>query len=221
MFLKEIQALILKDFRYEIRRRSAINGILLYVVSIVFVSYLSFQSVNNIDTQTWNALFWVILMFACLHTVSGTFVQESPNRQYYYFTLASPQAIILSKIIFNGLLVFAISLLCYFVYVLFLGNKVENELMFILCIMTGSIGISSVLTMVSAISSRTDNNFTMMAVLGFPLLLPLLLILMRLSEYAINGTDWLTAISYFLLLLLIDALVMILALILFPYLWRD
>jgi len=221
MLLKEIRALIAKDFRCEIRRRYAINGILLYVVSIVFVSYLSFLHVNHIDSETWNALFWVILMFACMHAVSRTFVQENMNRQYYYFTLASPQSVILSKIIYNGLLVFAISLLCYIVYILFLGNKAQNELMFVLCVMMGSIGISSVLTMVSAISSRTDNNFTLMAILGFPLLLPLLLILMKLSECAITGTEWLTTLTYFLLIFLIDAIVLVLALILFPYLWRD
>jgi heme exporter protein B len=221
MLLNEIKSLVTKDIMLEARQRYVINGILLYVVAIVFVSYLSFLHVNNIDAQTWNALFWVIMMFACMHAVSRTFVQESLNRQFYYFTLASPQAIILSKILYNGILVFVLSLLCYLAYILFMGSKAENNIMFLLCVLSGSFGISSILTLVSAISSRTNNNFTLMAILGFPLLLPLILILMKLSEFAINGTDWLTSLTYFLLILLIDAIGIVMAIVLFPYLWRD
>jgi heme exporter protein B len=221
MLIKEIKSLVSKDIRFELRQRSAINGILLYVVAIVFICYLSFLRVNIIDGQTWNALYWTILMFASMNAVSRTFVNENPNRQFYFFTLASPQAIILSKIFYNAILVFILSMLSYFFYIIFMGNKAQNELMFIVCVALGSIGISTILTFVSAISSRTNNNFTLMAVLGFPLMLPLLLILMKLSEFAIAGADWLTALIYFLLIFLIDAIVLVLALILFPYLWHD
>jgi len=221
MLTKEIKSLVSKDIRFELRQRSAINGILLYVVAIVFICYLSFLRVNIIDGQTWNALYWTILMFASMNAVSRTFVNENPNRQFYFFTLASPQAIILSKIFYNAILVFILSMLSYFFYIIFMGNKAQNELMFIVCVALGSIGISAILTFVSAISSRTNNNFTLMAILGFPLMLPLLLILMKLSEFAITGTDWLTALIYFLLIFLIDAIVLVLALILFPYLWHD
>jgi len=221
MLMKEIKYLVLKDIRFELRQRSAINGILLYVVAIIFVCYLSFHRVNIIDTQTWNALYWIILMFASMNAVSKTFIQENSNRQFYIYTLASPKAIILSKIIYNSIFVFVLSMLSYFLYIIFMGSKAQNEMMFIINAAFGSIGISVVLTFVSAISSRTNNNFTLMAVLGFPLILPLLLVLMKLSEFAINGTDWIIALKYFLLIFLIDAIVLVLSLVLFPYLWCD
>ena len=215
MLFQEIKALVLKDFRIELRQRSAINAILLYVVAIVFICYLSFLHSNKIDNQTWNALYWMIIMFASMNAVSRTFVNENSNRQLYYYTLASPQAIILSKIFYNAILVFFLSLLSYFFYIIFMGNKAHDELMFIACVALGSIGISTVLTFVSAISSRTNNNFALMAILGFPLILPLLLILIKLSEFAISGIDWINALIYFLLMFLIDAIVLVLALVLF------
>jgi heme exporter protein B len=221
MLMKEISALVSKDIRFELRQRSAVNGIILYVVAIIFVCYLSFVRVDIIDAQTWNALYWVILMFAGMNAVSKTFILENPGRQFYYYTLASPRAIILSKIIYNSFFVFILSLLSFFLYMIFMGNKAQNELMFLVCTVFGSIGISVILTFVSAISSRTNNNFTLMAVLGFPLILPLLLVLMKISEFAIAGSGWMMSLSYFLLILLIDSIVLVLALVLFPYLWHD
>jgi heme exporter protein B len=221
MIVKEIRALVSKDIRFEFRQRSAVNGIVLYVVAVIFICYLSFMRVGIVDAQTWNALYWIILMFASMNAASKTFVMENTNRQYYYYTLASPRAIILSKIIYNTVFVFILSLLSFFLYVLFMGNKAENEWMFLVGTVLGSIGISVVLTFVSAISSRTNNNFTLMAVLGFPLMLPVLLVLMHISEMAVSGQGWMVSWPYFLLVILIDAIVLVLALILFPYLWHD
>ncbi|NTW33865.1 MAG: ABC transporter permease, partial [Bacteroidetes bacterium] len=138
MLLKEIQALIAKDFRFELRHRYVINGMFLYVVAIVFVSYLSFIHANSIDKYTWNALFWVILMFVCMQAVSGTFVSENINRQFYYFTLASPRSIIISKIIYNSILLFALSIMCYAAFVLFFGDRTNSEFMFLFTVILGS-----------------------------------------------------------------------------------
>jgi len=219
--MKEIKAFIIKDIRYELRKQSTINGLILYMAAIVFIAYLSFLHVYAIDENTWNALYWIILIFASMNAVSGTFVNENANRQYYFYLLAKPRSIILSKIAYNAVLVLMLSLLSYLLFILFMGNKAQNQVMFVLNIILGSTGLSAILTFVSAISSRTDNNFTLMAILGFPLLLPFLLILMKIAACAISGNAWDTVILFFLLIIILDALVLLLAIILFPYLWRD
>ena len=120
----------------ELRMKYALNGILLYVISTVFVCYLSFRSV--IQPTTWNSLFWIIMLFASINAVAKSFMQESRGRQLYMHTLASPQAIILSKIIYNVLLMISLSLICFLFYSLFIGNIVQNIPMFILCLLLGS-----------------------------------------------------------------------------------
>jgi len=74
----------------------------------------------------------------------------------------------------------------------------------------------------SAIASRAGNNATLMAVLGFPLIIPLLIFLTKLSAAAIvsNSFDGETT-QNLLLLLAFNILQPTLALILFPYIWRD
>ena len=95
----QIAAILGKEFTLELRNRYSINGILLYVVSTVFVCYLSFQKVLTVPV--WNALFWVIMLFASVNAVSKSFLTEHRERMLYYHTLFSPQAFVLAKLIYN------------------------------------------------------------------------------------------------------------------------
>ena len=97
--MKAIQHLILKDILLEWKQKYAINGILLYIVSTIFLCSLAFEGL--LEPKTWNALFWVVLLFAAVNAISKSFVQESLGRQVYYYSVSKPQDIILAKIIYN------------------------------------------------------------------------------------------------------------------------
>jgi heme exporter protein B len=215
----EIKHLIAKELKQELRQKYALGGILLYMVSTVFVCYLSFR--NIIDKPTWNALFWIILLFGSINAVAKSFIQESKGRQLYFYTLVSPQAVIISKILYNSLLMLLLSLVCFLVYSLFIKNLVDDIPYFILTLVMGSIGFASVLSMVSAIASKTNSNFSLMAILSFPMLIPLLLSLIKVSKNAVDGLDRSLSTPYFGVLLLINLMVILLSFVLFPYLWRD
>lgn len=218
MILNQVKYLIAKEVKQEMRNKYALGGILLYVVSTVFVSYLSFKRVIN--PATWNALFWIILLFASINGVAKSFISETRGRLLYLYTLASPQAVILSKIIYNVFLLTLVSGLCLFVYTLFVGNIIQDMLLFMTTLVLGSFGFSSLLTMVSAIASKTNNNFTLMAILSFPIMMPLLIVLIKLSKNAIDGLElWDT--NSILVLLFLNVIIIALSYLLFRYLWRD
>lgn len=216
--INDIKHLILKEVKLEMRNKYALGGILLYVVSTVFVSYLSFKKIIN--PATWNALFWIILLFASINGVAKSFIGETKGRLLYMYTLASPQAIIVSKIIYNSILLLLISMLCLAVYGLFVGNIVQDMSLFLIVLVLGSFGFASLLTMVSAIASKSNNNFTLMAVLSFPILMPLLIVLIKVSKNAIDGLEnW--DMNYLLILVFINVIIIALSYLLFRYLWRD
>lgn len=192
---------------------------MLYVVSTVFVCFLSFKKI--VDVPTWNALFWIIILFASVNAIAKSFIQESRGRLLYYYTLASPQSIVLSKIIYNSFLVSFLAIISFVVYGLMVGNPVENFSLFFLTLIFGSIGLSSTLTLVSAIASKANNSITLMSVLSFPVILPLLIVLIKLSKNAIDGINWSVNFPYFISLLSLNVIVIVLAFMLFPYLWRE
>jgi len=220
--MQELKALIEKEIRLEWRQRYALNGMILYIVSTVFVCYMSFAlKTKGIEPITWNTLLWIILLFTAVNSITKSFTQERAGRQLYYYTLASPQGIILSKIIYNIVLLLALSLIGLFIYIIFLGNPVQNLLMYLTAVVLGAIGFSSTLTMVAGIASKAENTSTLMAVLSFPIILPMLSMLIRLSKNAMDGLEWNTSFDEILILLAIDAIVITISYLLFPFLWRS
>jgi heme exporter protein B len=76
--------------------------------------------------------------------------------------------------------------------------------------------------MLAAIASKAMQQASLMAILGFPVIMPQLLLLMRLSKVAFSETFAAGADSGIVwLLLALDASVVLLTLILFPFLWKD
>lgn len=218
----QVLVLISKEVTLEWRQKYALNGILLYVVSAVFITYLSVGAQQGtLAIHTWNALYWIIILFSAVNAVAKSFVQEHQGRQLYYYMIASPEAIILSKIIYNTLLTLILALLGYAVFSLILGNPVQDQGMFILNLILGAIGFSSCLTMVSGIASKAGNNGTLMAILSFPVIIPILLMAISISKNAIDGLDRGVSVEKLFTLLAINAIVGAVSYILFPYLWRS
>ncbi len=215
-------ALMRKEFLLEWRQRYALNGMLLYIVGAVFVCYLSFNARRGQLTPiVWNTLFWIILLFTAINAIAKSFVQERAGRQLYYYTLASPQQIILSKIGYNTALMLVLALLGFSVYAFVLGNPVHDVGMYLLTLVLGAVGFAASLTLVSGIASKAENPATLMAVLSFPIILPLLLMLLKLSKNALDGLDRSANWDEMGVLLAIDVIVLTLSWLLFPFLWRS
>ncbi len=220
--MQEIQALIEKELKLEWRQRFALNGMLLYVISTVFVCYMSFKlKVNEIEPITWNTLFWIILLFTAVNSITKSFTQERAGRQLYYYSIASPQAIIISKILYNTILLLVLSFLGFLIYVVMMGNPILDLKLYLVGIALGSIGFSSTLTMIAGIASKAENTSTLMAVLSFPIILPMLLMLIRLSKNAMDGLNWSSSYDEIFTLIGIDGIVLALSYLLFPFLWRS
>jgi heme exporter protein B len=219
MLTREIRQLIRKELMLEWKQKYAFNGLLMYVISTVFICYLSFRQI--VDPPTWNALFWIILLFAAVNGSAKSFLQESRGRQLYLYTLASPQAVILSKVFYNQGLMLLLGLINLLFYSVFVGNPVQDLPLFLLALLLGSVGFASALTMISAIASRAGHNTTLMAILGFPVLIPLLITTIRFSKNAMDGIAWTATSHYVVILLGLNVLILALSFLLFPYLWRD
>ena len=119
------------------------------------------------------------------------------------------------------MLMLVLALLGAAIFIFFIGNPIQNSFQFLLALVLGSFSFSSCLTMISAIASRATNNPALLAVLGFPVLLPVLMVTIRFSKNAIDGIAWSVNQPYFFLLLALNIIIPALAYLLFPYLWRE
>ncbi|MHA7099840.1 heme exporter protein CcmB [Roseivirga pacifica] len=214
--------LISKEFLAEWRQRYALNGMLLYIISTIFVCYLSFNIKNtDLQTVTWNTLFWIIILFTSINSIAKSFIQENEGRLLYYYSLASPQHIILSKIVYYGIIMTILSFAGYFFYSFVMGNPIQDLTMFALVVLLASFGLSSALTMLSGIASKAPNSTSLIAILSFPVLLPLLLVIIKASKNAMDGINRSLYMDDILLLVAINAIIVAVSYMLFPYLWRS
>src|SRR5690606_19929323 len=101
-----------------------------------------------------------------------------------------------------------------------LGSPIEKAGPFIGLVLLGGWSLSLVFSFLAAIAARAQQNAAIMAVLGFPLIIPQLILLMQLSNAAFNPVLTIKA-GTVLLLIALDLLVILLSVILFPFLWKD
>lgn len=214
-------ALLAKEFTLEFRRKSVIAGILLYLSSTVFICYVTFAlRVNQITPLVWSALFWLTILFTAINSVAKSFIGEKKGKDIYLYSLASPEAIIIAKMIYNTILCIFLSLTSFALFAIFLHNPLQDWLLFVLTLVLTSGAFSGTLTILSGIASRAGNSNVLMAVLSFPVVISVLLLAVKITKNCIDGLDRSISQPDILTLIAINCLVAASSYLLFPYIWR-
>ena len=216
--MRQVWTLLRKDLLLEIRQQYSIYGILLYVASTIFVLYLS---MGQPEGAVWKGLFWMIQLFICVNAVAKSFLQEGKGRLLYFYTIAGARDFILSKLIFNALLMLLMSLVSLGLFFYILGDPMGHEGYFVLISCLGGVSLSLVFTFLAAIAARAQQSAALMAIMGFPLVIPQLILLSRVSTIAFEDVLQAGLKGMLLQLAGLDVMIIALALILFPFLWKD
>mgnify|MGYP002784219739 FL=1 len=217
--VQKIFALFKKDVLLEIRQQYTFYGILLYIACIVYVLFLS---LSEPDAETWNALFWVNMLFISINAVAKSFLQESRGKMLYYYSITSAREFIIAKLLYNILLMLVMSMLSLLTFSFFLGAPFLDGLKFAGITLLGGISMCLVFTLMAAIASRANQNAAIMVIMGFPVIIPQLMLLIRISKSAFGEVFREGTVQQLVLLLGgLDILVIALCLILFPFLWKD
>ncbi|MBI2968535.1 MAG: heme exporter protein CcmB [Bacteroidetes bacterium] len=233
MNIIEVTELIRKEILIEFRRKSSLGGLILYTVSALFIFFLTIKKFN--DPAVINAILWITILFGSVNVAARSFIQEGEGSHFYFYTLVSSQTLIISKIIYNFFIIVMLSFIASGAVWLWSGNlgglpalmemheqrQAGNFPEFLLIILLGSTGLSTLLTFVSSISSKSTNQPMLMAILSFPLILPLLMVVIRLTEAVFEGSGFSEIIKDISILASLDIIIITLAIILFPYLWKE
>jgi heme exporter protein B len=213
-----IFTLFKKDILLEFRQQYSFYGVLLYVASTIFVLNMA---MGQPESMVWNGLFWMMQLFICVNAVAKTFLQEGRGRQLYFYSLCSPVQFMLARMLFNATLMLLMNGISLLLFNLLLGSPIAHPLLFLGISCFGACSISLVFSFLAAIAARAQQNAALMAILGFPLIIPQLLLLMRLSTLAFSDVYQSGLVSILGLLACFDVLVVLLSVILFPFLWKD
>ncbi len=216
--IHKIWLLLKKDFLLEWRQKYSLYGVVLYITSTVFTIKMV---QDNPDGEVWNALFWIVILFACINAVAKSFLQESKQRNLYYYSVHHPKDIIISKLIYNVILMLGMSLITLCLFILLLGNPSFNFFTFFGLSMIGGVSMALLFTTLAAIAGKAGGNSALIAILGLPIVIPQIILLADLSKplfvnMAVSG--WMQFLG---VLLLLDVLIIILSIVLFPFIWKE
>src|SRR4029078_3369008 len=210
--INHIFTLFKKDLLLEIRQQYSFYGVLLYIGATIFVLYMAIESP---ESNVWNGLFWVIQIFISVNAVAKSFLQESRGRMLYFYSIAGPRDFVLAKLLFNSLLMLLMSLLSLALFSLFLGSPLLKAGAFVGLVLLGGWSLSLVFTFLAAIAAKAQQNAAIMAILGFPIIIPQLLLLINVSSGVFDETS-IIPVANVLMLLASDGLVILISVILFP-----
>jgi len=216
--LRVLYTLIRLEFRSEWRQQNVLGGILLYTATAVFLTYMTFRILPG---PAWVAAYWLIMLFSATHALGRSFGQTTGGRLLLEQSLAPPGLFLAAKMFYNLLLLGLIHALTTLCLLTWGGNPFQDLVRFVWVAPVGLIGLSAALTLIAAISRKASGQATLMVVLSFPVVMPLLLLLIRLSMHALDGLNPEAGQTYLVQLLSLDVLVLSTAFLLFPYLWRD
>lgn len=215
---------ILVFLRFELQRqwktKATFASAMLFLVAATLVIYFSFLSSKTFPKPVvLNALLWLVIIFSTIQNVYNIFLREKEEHFYYYYYQLSPISFVFGKWISSSLWGVLGGLLTWVLFWVTLDFEVVNIYPVLVSIILGSVGLSALFTLNGAISIQAGGNVTLMAVLSFPLLIPLLLYAVGLTfDGIVDGTQ---VGKSSLVLFSMDVLIVLLMYVLYPFLWKE
>jgi heme exporter protein B len=215
-------ALFKKDWQSELRTRYAINALAMFI--LVTISVILFSIGNEKITEyLTGGLLWVVIFFSAMSGLSRAFVsEEERGTTMTLHLLASPSTIFSGKLIFNLFLVFLMNFVITFLFsILFTSFIIKNIALFAIAFLFGNIGIAISSTIIAAIISKASSKGTLYPVLSFPILLPLILTLLELTKYSMDGNSIDASLVEILVLICYDVIMGTASYLLFDFIWKE
>ncbi len=215
-------AVFKKDWESELRTRYAINALAMFI--LVTISVIMFSIGDEPVTEyLTGGLFWVVIFFSAMSGLSRVFVTEEERGTTLTLQLiASPSTVFFGKLIFNLVLVYLMVTAITFLYsILFENFIIQNVLLFTTALLLGSTGIAISSTLIAAIISKANTKGTLYPVLSFPILLPLILTLVKLTQFSMDGETFEFAWVYLAILVSYNVIMFTGGVMLFDFIWKD
>ena len=216
--MKKIGYLLKNDLIIEFRQRFSFYGILLYLAATIFLIYLSNQQIN---TTVWHSLFWIVQLFACVNAVTKNNSVQSNRILLYYYTICTANEFLISKMILNAFVMLLLSVINFILFSIFLPTHFLNYFLFLSMGCMGGISISILFTFLSALAQKADQQASMVVILGFPIIIPLFIIIIKITTIISAPLLSNQLNKFIVLLILLDILVIALSTILYPFIWKD
>lgn len=222
MVLSRILAIVRKDAASEFRTRFGITSLGLFVITTV--SLVAFSTAQEpFPRPITAALLWIIMFFTAMTGLGRAFIQEEERGTVLFLRLHSqPIHVFWAKFTVNIVFAELSNTLAYLLLCVFLPDvQTGNMFHVLLVILVSSAGLAAVITIVSAIVARAGATNTLLPIMSFPLLLPLVIPGINAITIALAGLAFSDMLPDLTLMVSYSGIILVLASFLFEVVWLD
>lgn len=214
-------AVLMKDWRVELRTRHALHTLLLFAVTTLITVSMALGPAGvdpAMRSSVLPALLWVILLFAAAAGLPRGFVHEEETHTATALRLAAaPSAVFCGKALYSASLLLAVEALLVPLYLAVMDLPLARPGLLLLALGAGGVGLAVGSTLLAAIVAQAQGRGALFPILAFPVLLPLLLLAVELTRGAVTGTVGDGVVAN---LLAYDGAIAVAGLMLFPLVWN-
>ena len=175
--LRWIGAIALKDLRVEYRTGGRVLAMAAFVVLACFIFSFGLDRSQVPVRAVAASLAWLIILFAATLGAGRTFDAEEEDGAFRHLlgTPVARHAVFLGKALANLVLVWIVTLLAMTALTAFLGVRDGGALLaHAAVLLPGTIGLASAGTFFGLVSRHSTLGETLLPVLAFPLLVPVI-----------------------------------------------
>lgn len=184
---REIFAVVRKEFRSELRSKSALYTSFMLSGITVFTLAFAFYG-RELGSDAASGMLWAALLFAGVGTLTRSFIAEEEQGTGDLLRMwARPHSLYWGKTAFAFLQMTATAALVAVLFLTLTGVGVSNLGMLILTMLGGSAALAGMITLVSALVSKGNNRGNLAGVVALPLLIPLVALGVMAGRSAIDG----------------------------------
>ncbi|MBC8099312.1 MAG: heme exporter protein CcmB [Armatimonadetes bacterium] len=221
-FWHAVLTVLRKDIRIELRSRELVSTMALFAALSVFVFSFALELERVLLRAAAGGILWVTVCFALILGLNRSLAAEREQGGMDALLLApiNRSALYVGKLLSNALfgMIVGTALLPLFA-LLYNVNLVDVRLLGVVAL--GTLGLAAVGTLLAAMTVQTRAREALLPIVMLPAALPMLILVVRITNAVLNGQPDAQWVGLIPLALLLDALYTGLCYVLFPFVLED
>lgn len=217
-FFRQLYAILAKEIAVEWRTKETLSAMLVFALLVLVIFNFAFD-LQGVDIRVLGpGILWVAFCFSGILGLGRSFAQERDKGSLEGMLLAPVDrgAMFLGKAIANLLFIVIMEAVTLPLFVI-LFNVTLDWFPLIGYILLGTVGFAGVGTLLSAIAASTRMREVMLPVLLFPVLVPLLVASVKITQGALQNVPFSDYQGWFTLLAAFDLIFLTVAYLVFEF----
>jgi heme exporter protein B len=208
-FLRAIRWIAWKDLTAEIRSRESISSMFFFAFIVLIIFSFSFSMDRQAILEMMPGLIWVAFAFTAIIGLGKSFSVELQNDclEHLQMSPVPKGSVYLGKLLANLIFILVVELILFPLFVIFFNLDVLDKLHWLLLIfMLGTLGLSSVGVLFSAMTVQIRAREVMLPILLLPMVVPVMIGAVEATRGIFQGDPWSLFGHWVELLIIFDAI---------------